>query len=114
MYKSLAGLAAAAMLTTVAASSPANAFAVRHAPGVAQDQATVEHVWHRGYPHRRYYRGYRGYGGFYGPRRFYGGGPYYYGGGPYAYGAPYPYYRRHYHYGPRPFIGIGPVGIGIW
>jgi hypothetical protein len=106
MYKSLAGLAAAAVLTTVAASSPANAFAVRHAPGVAQDQATVEHVWHRGYPHRRYYRAY--------PRAYYyGGGPYYYGG-PYAYGAPYPYYRRYY--APRPFVGIGvgPFGFGVW
>jgi len=107
MHKSLAGLAAAAVLTTVAASSPANAFAVRHAPGVAQDQATVEHVWHRGYPHRRYYRAYP-------PRAYYyGGGPYYYGG-PYAYGAPYPYYRRYY--APRPFVGIGvgPFGFGVW
>jgi hypothetical protein len=104
-------MAAAAVLTTVAASSPANAFVARHAPGVAQDQATVEHVWHRGYPHRRYYRG-PVRRGFYGPGPYvYGGGPYYYGG-PYAYGAPYPYYRRHY--GPRPFIGIGPVGIGVW
>jgi hypothetical protein len=113
MYKCLAGMAAAAVVTTVAtvaASSPANAFAVRHAPGVAQDQATVEQVWHRGRPHRRYYRhGYRGH------RYYYGGGPYYYGG-PYAYGAPYPYYRRHYGYGPRPFvgIGIGPFGFGVW
>jgi hypothetical protein len=105
MVKSLLGIAAAAVLSIAAAPSPANAFAVRHAPGVAQDQATVDHVWHRGVPHRRYYR----YG--YAPRAYYGGGPYYYGG-PYAYGAPYPYYRRHY--GPRPFIGIGPVGIGVW
>jgi hypothetical protein len=107
MYKSLAGLAAAAVLTTFAASSPANAFVARHAPGVAQDQANIEHVWHRGYPHRRYYRyGYR-------PYRYYGGGPYYYGG-PYAYGAPYPYYRRYY--GPRPFVGVGvgPFGFGVW
>jgi hypothetical protein len=106
MYKSLAGMAAAAVLTTVAASSPANAFVARHAPGVAQDQATIEHVWHRGYPHRRYYRAY--------PRAYYGGpGPYYYGG-PYAYGAPYPYYRRYY--APRPFVGIGvgPFGFGVW
>ena len=111
MYKCLAGMAAAAVVTTVAATSPANAFAMRHAPGVAQDQATVEHVWHRGYPHRRYYRAYRGYRGYYGPRRFYGG-PYYYGG-PYAY-APYPYYRRYYR--PRPFIGfgVGPFGFGVW
>lgn len=107
MYKCLAGMAAAAVVTTVAATSPANAFAVRHAPGVAQDQATVEHVWHRGHPHRRYYRGY------YGPRRFYGGGPYYYGG-PYAYGAPYPYYRRYYAPRPHVGIGIGPFGFGVW
>ena len=31
---------------------------------------------------------------------------------PYAYGAPYPYYRRYY--APRPFIGIGPFGFGVW
>ena len=54
------GVAAVAVLSIAAAPSPANAFAVRHAPGVLQDQATIEHVWHRGYPHRRYYRyGYR-------------------------------------------------------
>jgi hypothetical protein len=109
MYKSLAGMAAAAVLTTVVASSPANAFAVRHAPGVAQDQATVEQVqWGYGYP-RRYYR--YGY-----PYRYGYGYPYRYRAYPYAYAAPYPYpyYRRHYYYGPRPFIGIGPVGIGVW
>jgi hypothetical protein len=106
MSKSLLGLAAAAMLSIAAAPSPANAFAVRHAPGVAQDQATLEHVWHRGVPHRRYYRAYpyRAY-----PYRAY---PYAYGPYPYAYAAPYPYYRRYY--APRPFIGIGPFGFGVW
>ena len=109
MVKSFLGVTAAAMLAIAAAPSPANAFAVRHAPGVAQDQATVEHVWHRGYAHRRYHHRYG-----YRTHRYYGGGPYYYGGyRPYAY-APYPYYRRHHHYGPRPFISIGPGGIGVW
>ena len=104
----LLGVAAVAVISIAAAPSPANAFAVRHAPGVAQDQASVEHVWHRGYPHRRYYR-HRYY-----PRAYYGY-PYRYRAYPYAYAAPYPYYRRHY-YRPGPFIGIGvgPFGFGIW
>jgi hypothetical protein len=106
MYKSLAGMAAAAALTMVAVSTaPANAAPIKNAPGLTEHQAGVEQVQYRRY-HRRYYRGY------YGPRRFYGGGPYYYGGyAPYAY-APYPYYRRYY--APRPFIGIGPFGFGVW
>jgi hypothetical protein len=103
MVKSLLGIAAAAVLSIAAAPSPANAFAVRHAPGVAQDQATVDRVWHRGVPHRRYYR----YG--YGPRAY---RAYPYAAYPYAYGAPYPYYRRHYYGGPH--VRIGPVGIGVW
>jgi hypothetical protein len=78
-----------------------NAAAIRHAPGVAEHQSNVDTV--------QYYR--RGpWRGYYGPRRFYGG-PYAYGGYPYAY-APYPYYRRYYR--PRPFIGIGPFGFGVW
>jgi len=100
MVKSLYGIAAAAVLAIAAAPSPADAFAVRHAPGAAEDQATVEHVWHRGYPHRRYYR--------YGYRRAYP----YYGYAPYAY-APYPYYRRHHYYG-GPSVRIGPFGFGAW
>ena len=113
MVKSLLGLAAAAVLTTVAASSPANAFAVRNAAGVAQDQATVEQAqWGYGYP-RRYYR----YG--YYPRAYYGypyqygyyGNPYRYRAYPYAYAAPYPYYRRYYG---GPSVRIGPFGFGVW
>jgi hypothetical protein len=102
MVKSVLGIAAATLLATaVMPTAPANAAPIRDAPGIAEHQSGVETV-----QYRRYRRGY------YGPRRYYGGGyPYYYGG-PYAYGAPYPYYRRHY--GPRPFIGIGPVGIGVW
>ncbi len=107
--KTFLGVAAVAVVSIAAAPSPANAFAVRHAPGAAQDQATVEHVWHRGYPHRRVYRAY--------PYRPYAyrayPGPYAY---PYAYAAPYPYpyYRRYY--APRPFVGIGvgPFGFGVW
>jgi hypothetical protein len=105
MYKSLAGLAAAAALTMVAMPT-ANAAPIQNAPGLAEHQSGVEQVQYRRY-NRRYYRGYVG------PRRFYGGGPYYYGGyQPYAYAAPYPYYRRYY--APRPFIGIGPFGFGAW
>jgi hypothetical protein len=109
MYKSLIGIAGAAMLFVVAAPAPADAFVARHAPGFAQDQANVEHVWHRGYPHRRWYgpRVYR-----YGPRVYRRAYPYRVYPGPYAY-APYPYYRR-YHYGPRPFVQFGPFGFGIW
>ena len=107
MYKSLVGIAAAAVLTVVAVpTAPANAAPIKNASGLAEHQSGVEQVQYRRY-NRRYYRGY------YGPRRFYGGGPYYYGGygGPYAY-APNPYYRRYY--GPRPFVGIGPFGFGVW
>jgi|SRR5258705_13167405 hypothetical protein len=105
MYRSLTGIAAAAILAAVTVPVPANAAAIRHAPGVAEHQSGVDTVQYRRY-NRRYYRG-----GYYGPRRYYGGGPYYYGGGyPYAYGRP--YYRGYY--GPRPFVGIGPFGFGAW
>ena len=68
MYKSLAGLAAAAVLTVAAVpSAPANAAPIQNAPGLAEHQSGVEQVQYR--YHRRYYRGY------YGPRR-----GYYYGG----------------------------------
>ena len=113
MYKSLAGLAAAAVLSIVAMpTAPANAAPIKNAPGLAEHQSGVEQVQHRRY-HRRYHRGYVGPRRFYGGGRpyYYGGGPYYYGGGPYAY-APYPYYRRHY--GPSVGIGIGPFGFGVW
>jgi len=102
MYRTLMGVAAAAMLAAVA--TPANAAAIRHAPGVQADQATVEHVWHRGVAHRRYNRPYR--------YRAYRNRAY--RAYPYAY-APYPYYRRHY-YQPRPYVqfGIGPFGLGVW
>ena len=70
----------------------------------------VEHVWHRGYPHRRYYRygyraypyyGYRAYP-YYGYRRAY---PYY---GGYGYGYPY------YGYGYRPYYGYGYRPYGYY
>ena len=106
MTKSLTGIAAAAMLYFIAAPTPADAFAVRHAAGLQEDQTNVEQAWHRGRPHRRYYRypyryGYRAY-----PY------PYAYGPYPYAYGA-HPYYRR-YHYGPRFGVRVGPFGFGAW
>ena len=107
MYRSLAGIAAAAVLTVVALpSAPASAAPIRLASGITEHQSGVEQVQYRRY-NRRYYRGY------YGPRRFYGGGPYYYGGyAPYAYVPPYPYYRRYY--GPSVGVGIGPFGLGVW
>jgi hypothetical protein len=110
MVKSVLGIAAATLLAAaVMPTAPANAAPIHHAPGIAEHQSGVETVQYRRY-HRRHWRGHRY--GYYGPRRhYYGGGPYYYGG-PYAYGAPYPYYRRHY--APRPFIGIGPFGFGVW
>jgi hypothetical protein len=108
MVKSLMGIAAAAVLAAVTLPTvPANAAAIRHAPGVAEHQSNVDTV-----QYRRHYRGYRHgrWRGYHGPRRYYGG-PRYYGGYPYAY-APYPYYRRYY--GPRVGIGIGPFGFGVW
>jgi len=86
--------------------APANAAPITNAPGLAEHQSGVEQV-----QYRRYRRGYwRGPGYRYG---YYGGpGPYYYGAAPYAYAAPYPYYRRYY--APRPFIGVGPFGFGVW
>jgi hypothetical protein len=109
MVKSLMGLAAAAVLAAATLPTvPANAAAIRHAPGVAEHQSNVDTVQYR--RHYRYRYGPRR--GYIGPRRYYGGGPYYYGGGyPYAYGS-YPYYRRYY--GPSVGIGIGPFGFGVW
>ena len=111
MVKSVLGIAAATMLAAaVMPTAPANAAPIQNAPGIAEHQSGVETVQYRRY-NRRYVRApVRRY---YGPGRYaYGGGPYYYGGGPYAY-APAPYYRGGY-YAPRPFIGIGPFGFGVW
>ena len=112
MVKSVLGIAAATMLAAaVMPTAPANAAPIRNAPGIAEHQSGVETVQYRRY-NRRYYRA-PVRRGFYGPGRYaYGGGPYYYGGGPYAYGG-YPYYRGGY-YAPRPFIGVGPFGFGVW
>jgi hypothetical protein len=109
MYKSLTGIAAAAILSAVTMPAPANAAPIRNAPGI-EHQSNVDTV-----QYRRHYRGYHGprraYRGYYGPR-YYGGGPYYYGGGYPAYG-PYPY-RRYYAPGPSVGFGIGPFGFGVW
>ena len=101
MYKSLMGIAAAAMLFIIAAPAPADAFAVRHAAGVQEHQANVTEAQYRRRA-RRIYRQrfvYRGY-----PYRAY---PY-----PYAYAYPYPYYRRYY--APGPYVQFGPFGFGVW
>jgi hypothetical protein len=109
--KSILGIAAATMLAAaVMPTAPANAAPIRDVPGIAEHQSGVETVQYRRY-NRRYWRGGPRYG-YYPRRHYYRGGPYYYGGGPYAYGG-YPYYRGGY-YGPRPFIGIGPFGFGVW
>jgi hypothetical protein len=110
MVKSLAGIAAAAILAAVSVpTAPANAAAIHHAPGLAEHQGNTEAVQYRYY--HRYGPRWRGYRGYYGPR-YYGGGPYYGYGYPYAYG-PYPYRR---YWGPRPFVGfgVGPFGFGVW
>lgn len=104
MYKSLMGVAAAAMMAAVA--TPADAAAIRHAPAISDHQSNVDTV-----QHRRWHRGHRGHWNghaHWGPRRHYG----YYGySRPYAY-APYPYYRRHY--APGPYVQFGPFGFGVW
>src|SRR4029079_9147132 len=110
MYKSLAGIAAAAVLTVVAVpSAPANAAPIQNVAGIAEHQSGVEQVQYRRYRHG-YRRGY-----WRGPayRSGYGASPYYYGAAPYAYAAPYPYYRRHYYYG-GPAVRVGPFGFGVW
>jgi hypothetical protein len=106
MYKSLAGIAGAAMLFMIPA-PPADAFAVRHAAGIDADQVNVEQVWHRGRAHRRVYRAPYRYRHAYPRYRAY---PY-----PYAY-APYPYYRSYGpgYYGPGVGVRIGPFGFGVW
>jgi hypothetical protein len=102
MYKSLTGLAAAAILTIVAAPAPpADAAPIRNAPGLTQDQSVVDTVQYRRRGYRRawrpYYRG-RAWRPYY---RRYAWRPYYrpyvrrYAWGPYYR----PYYRR-YVWGP--------------
>lgn len=103
------GIAAAAMLTIVAASAPAKAAAIRHAPGIQVDQSNVQEAqWRRGRHYRRHWRGHRYYRGY----RHWGYRA------PYAY-APYPYYRRRYYepyyYGsPGPYVRLGPFAFGVW
>jgi hypothetical protein len=109
--KSLLGIAAATMLAAAVIPAPAIAAPIQNAPGIAELQSNVESVQYRRY-NRRYVRAPVRRGVYRSGRYVYGGGPYYYGGGPYAYAAPYPYYRRYY--APRPFIGIGPFGFGVW
>jgi hypothetical protein len=103
MYKSLMGVAAAAMLAAVA--TPVNAAAIRHAPAIAEHQSNVDLVQHRRW-NRRHWRGHARYGRYWGPRRHDG-----YYARPYAY-APYPYYRRYY--APGPYVQFGPFGFGVW
>ena len=108
MWKSLTGIAAAAMLTVVAVPAPANAAPIQNAPGLSEAQVGVEQVQRRRW--RRHWRG--------GPR-YWRGGPRYHPAypyrvypGPYAY-APGPYYRGYYG-PPGPFVRFGPFGFGIW
>lgn len=112
MYKSLAGIAAAAVLTVAAMpTTPANAAPIQNAAGLADHQSGVEQVQYRRVP-RGWYGPGPGYRYGYGPRYRYGyyGGPYAYGGGPYAY-APGPYYRRYYG---GPHVRVGPFAFGVW
>jgi hypothetical protein len=106
MYKSLAGIAGAAMLFMIPA-APADAFAARQLAGAAMaDQANVEEVQYRRRVYRRAYRAPYRYRYAYPRYRAY----------PYAY-APYPYYRSYYgpgYYGPGVGVRIGPLGFGVW
>ena len=106
MYKSLAGIAAAAALSVVAVpTAPANAAPIQNLAGAAEHQSGAEQVQYRRYHNRRYYGPryrYRNYG--YAPRRYYGG--------PYVYARPYPYYPRRYYGGP--YVQFGPFGFGAW
>ena len=105
MYKSLAGIAAAAALSVAAVpTTPANAAPIQNLAGVAEHQSSVEQVQYRRYYNRRYV-GPRYRYGYYGPR-------YRYYGGPYAYTQPYPYYPRRYYGGP--YVQFGPFGFGVW
>jgi hypothetical protein len=110
MYKSLLGIAAAAVLALATAPQPAEAAPIRHAPGLDEAQIAAEPV-----RHRRYHRHWRAHRHWHGPRVWVGprrawayGGPYPY----YAYAHPYPYYH-HYHH-PGAFISVGPFGFGFW
>ncbi len=111
MYKSLASLAAATMLAAFAASGPTAAAEQSQANGVNNHQNTAEEFTSQ---RRRLRRGrviVRG--GYWGPRRYWGPGPYAYAYpyGPYAYAHPYPYRRF---YGPGISFGVGPFGFHAW
>jgi hypothetical protein len=140
MYKSLAGIAAAAVLIALAVPTASTA-AERKDPGVrqatdqefsSQRRRAVRRVYHsrrvvgprrvysRSVVHRRAYWPRRAFF----PRRAYyrsyswGGPRYSYAYSPYyAYAAPYPYYYPYYR---RPFfrpfisVGFGPFGFGFW
>ncbi len=112
MVKSVLGIAAATMLAAaVMPTAPANAAPIQNAPGIAEHQSGVETVQYRRY-NRRYVRApvrrllrTR-------PLRLWRW-PVLLRRRPVCLRAPYPYYRGGY-YAPRPFIGIGPFGFGVW
>ena len=103
MYKTLGGLAAAAVLAVIAV--PGTAAAQRQEPGIHKQVAGEEFSSQR----RRYYRRYYA-RRYYAPRyRYYGYGGY---GGPGYYGYGYPYYYQPYY--ARPYVGFGIGPFGFW
>jgi len=102
MSRTLAGLAALALMGAAALPLQANAAERHGASNNASNQSTTlsaQRHWRHGY-YRHHYWGprYR----YYGPRYGYYGGPYY--------GYPYRYYRP----GPVIGFGIGPFGFGVY
>ena len=109
MYKSLASCAAAAMLAAFAATGPTAAADQSQATGINKQQNAGEEFSSQRRVRRNRVIVRRGY---YGPRRYWGPGPYAYGAYPYAYAQPYPY--RYYRPGPAISFGVGPFGFGVW
>ena len=103
MTKILAGVAALALVGTVALPLQASA-AERQAAGITKaqvDEMSAQRYYHRRHYARRYWAPRR----YYGPRYGYYGYPHAYG-----YGYPYGYYRS----GPAISFGLGPFGFGVF
>jgi hypothetical protein len=103
MRSTLAGLAALALVGTVALPLQASA-AERQPAGITKahvDEMSAQRRYHRRYYARRYWAPRR----YYGPRYGYYGYPHAYG-----YGYPYGYYRP----GPAISFGLGPFGFGVF
>jgi len=103
MTKILGGLAALALVGTVALPLQASA-AERQSTGITKatvDEMSAQRRYHRRHYVRRYWAPRR----YYGPRYGYYGYPHAYG-----YGYPYGYYRP----GPAISFAVGPFGFGLF